>query len=166
MKSMDLYGDLFIPVPWNDINCPCCGLSALDIRLHYALLDLEDLLPSLYKVTSLCRCPRHNAEVGGTPGSLHLIGRAVDLKPVDITLYQLMAVALTVPAFERGGIGLYPSPGILHLDIRPNPARWGKIGSQPVEFLQLCRLTWPGSQSPDAIPPAVPSPGPPPPPWQ
>jgi uncharacterized protein YcbK (DUF882 family) len=32
-------------------------------------------------VISACRCPSHNAAVGGSPTSRHLTGRACDVKP-------------------------------------------------------------------------------------
>jgi len=153
--------ELAYPLTWAEISCPCCGFGLLDVRLHAALAILDELLPSRYIVTSLTRCSHHNAEVGGRPDSRHLYGLAVDLKPRGVNLYRLISAALTTPCFEAGGIGLYPALGSIHLDIRPHPARWGKIGSNPLDFRTIWKLTWPDKPMPDRIDIESPSPGPP-----
>jgi len=153
--------ELAYPLVWTEINCPCCGFGLLDVRLHAALSVLDELLPSRFTVTSLTRCRQHNAEVGGTPDSRHLYGLAVDLQPRGVSLYRLMAAALTSPCFEAGGVGLYPDRGIIHLDIRRSPARWGKVGGQFLGFDATWKATWPDKAMPDRIALAAHSPGPP-----
>lgn len=157
---------LAFPVRWIHANCPCCALSCLDIRLHAALALLDELLPSQFGITSLTRCRAQNAAVGGANESLHLLGRAADLAPRHIDLYRLLAAALATPAFENGGIGLYPERGIIHVDIRPRPARWGKVGHQTTEFCATWKSLWPDKPQPDRLLPGSPSPGPPYPAWR
>jgi hypothetical protein len=142
---------LAYPVPWTKANCPCCGLSCLDIRLHAALTVLDDLLPAQFAITSLTRCVMHNVSVGGARDSLHLYGRAADLAPVNITLYRLIAAALTTPAFESGGIGLYPQSGIIHVDVRPRPARWAKLAGRLTDFIPTWIWTFPDKPVPDSL---------------
>jgi len=153
--------ELAYPLTWAEINCPCCGFGLLDVRLHAALTVLDELLPSRYIVASLTRCPQHNAEVGGTPDSRHRYGLAVDLQPRGVSLYRLISAALTSPCFEAGGIGLYPDRDMLHLDIRPRPARWGKIGNQFLGFNDTWTALWSDKAMPDRITLAAHSPGPP-----
>ena len=114
--------------PWTylTVACPCCGHSVFDIRLYYALRTLWCLTMHGFKITSLARCEKHNHDVGGVPGSLHIFGRAVDIAPTKGDLHALGAAALAVRTFRQGGFGYYPVHGILHLDVRPIPARWSK----------------------------------------
>ena len=79
-------------------------------------------------VNSWYRSPSFNESIGGAPFSQHVQGRATDinvrvfgkvLSPVEVAAIAGRAV----PAFSRGGIGVYP--GFCHVDHRPNgPARW------------------------------------------
>lgn len=55
---------------------------ALVIMVSVALI-VRFLAGSLGRVTSWWRSPFHNQEVGGLPGSAHLIGWAADIVPVD-----------------------------------------------------------------------------------
>lgn len=118
--------------PWSytQIACPCCGHSVLDIRLYYALRTLWAFTHQGFRITSLCRCETHNHAVGGVPGSYHIFGRAADIAPTKGDLHALGAAALLVKPFRNGGFGYYPMSGILHLDIRPKPARWSKDAIQ------------------------------------
>lgn len=63
------------PIPFftaDELACKCCGLIKLDIHfaVHAPLLRLKWGRP-LYP-SSVCRCPRHNADEGGHVRSLHL----------------------------------------------------------------------------------------------
>ena len=52
-------------------------------------------------LTSDARTPEHNAEVGGSPNSLHMLGRAFDftLRVTDpTTLFKVMEACMVVPA--------------------------------------------------------------------
>jgi len=160
------FDSLIFPLYWPTANCPCCGLSCMDVRLHAALTTLDELLPNDFRVTSLTRCRAHNAAVGGVNDSQHLYGRAADLAPDGISLYRLISAAMTTPCFEAGGIGLYPDRGIIHVDVRPRPARWGKIGHDHTEFVATWTATFPGKPKPDRLLPALPSPDPSRPAWR
>jgi hypothetical protein len=157
---------LAFPIRWTSANCPCCALSCLDIRLHAALALLDELLPTQFTITCITRCRAQNAAVGGVNDSLHLLGRAADLAPRHIDLYRLLAAALTTPAFETGGIGLYPDRGIIHVDVRPRPARWAKVGHQTTEFVATWKSLWPNHPPPDRLLPSSPLCDPPSPAWR
>ena len=131
---------LCYPWTYSQIACPCCGHSVLDIRLYYSLRALWCTTHHGYRITSLARCAKHNHEVGGVPGSLHIFGRAVDIAPTKGDLHALAATALTIKTFRNGGFGFYPMLGILHLDVRPKPSRWSKDAIQ----IRPCPDLWHG----------------------
>ncbi|MCA3181221.1 MAG: DUF882 domain-containing protein [Burkholderiaceae bacterium] len=72
-----------------------------------------------FQVISGFRSPRTNAMLRRTGGggvaraSLHLEGRAIDVRLADIPLATLRDAALELRA---GGVGFYPSEGFVHLD--------------------------------------------------
>lgn len=94
-----------------EIQCPCCGLN----NVTHDLLDLAEVIRKLINepmiVHSVCRCKKHNSEVGGSPKSKHLTGQAMDfhirgLSPV--MLYNTIVKAWhdgKLPLL--GGVGLY-----------------------------------------------------------
>lgn len=77
------------------------------------------------RVNSCCRCPEHNAEVGGVKTSKHIgtqrsPARAMDFRPLHCTVQE--AHAAIVEAYraghltELGGIGLYIKKNFIHID--------------------------------------------------
>ncbi|MDP4025781.1 DUF882 domain-containing protein [Methylobacterium sp. NEAU 140] len=91
----------------------------IDPRLFELLASVQVAMSAVHGavvpliVTSGYRTPGHNAGIeGAARGSLHLAGRAVDLKAVG---YAPDAVAVAGALCGRGGVGIYPS--FCHLDI-------------------------------------------------
>lgn len=62
------------------------------------------------------RSPAHNRKVGGATRSRHLVGDAADLRPGAATVEQAERAGFT-------GIG-YRGKWAVHVDLRPEPARW------------------------------------------
>lgn len=103
----------------------CCGHSApVQPELISALQALRNQLNLSLSITSGFRCNRHNESVGGAARSLHTLGMAADVAcPEGMTAEDLAQAAETIPAFQQGGIGIYPS--WVHLDVRTTgKARW------------------------------------------
>ena len=103
----------------------CCGHSApIQPELISALQALRDQLNLPLSITSGFRCNRHNESVGGATRSFHTLGMAADVAcPDGMTAEDLAQAAETIPAFQQGGIGIYPS--WVHLDVRTTgKARW------------------------------------------
>ena len=82
-------------------------------------------------ITSGYRTASHNAAVGGSKSSQHLLGRAADfwVEGVDVATVAAYVEAL-LPT--HGGVGRYPKDakhpnrktGWVHVDTRANKSRW------------------------------------------
>jgi hypothetical protein len=125
--------------------CRGCGFC----RCHQVLVDSLEALRVIagvpIGVDCACRCPLplpgqpptpghcgHNAKVGGVPDSEHELGMAADIKIQGMTPAQMYILALRIPAFAGGGIGVAVHGGYIHVDTRAGKARWcyGADGQQ------------------------------------
>ena len=101
------------------------------------LLPVWDLLDQLAALTELTggsgcyevicgyRSPKTNAMLrersnGVAKGSLHLQGRAIDVRLADVSTAVLRDAALEL---GRGGVGYYPGSDFVHVDTGPR-RRW------------------------------------------
>jgi zinc D-Ala-D-Ala carboxypeptidase len=106
----------------------CCNHSApIHPVLVEALQELRDQVNVPLSITSGFRCNKHNKDIGGALKSLHTLGMAVDVACTwgAVSPEKLAQAAKNIPAFEQGGIGVYPS--WVHLDVRTSgKARWDR----------------------------------------
>jgi uncharacterized protein YcbK (DUF882 family) len=93
---------------------------AIDPELYDILNDLRLATgtASPFQVISAYRSPRTNAmlrEHGGgvAKGSLHLQGRAIDVRLGDVSSASLRDAAVEL---KRGGVGYYRGPDFVHVD--------------------------------------------------
>ena len=109
-----------------EFRCNCCGLLNVKPELLDSLQALRDHVGVPVQVTSGTRCPAHNRAVGGAPGSRHLVGEAA-----DIVIYAMDVLEMYHSAEQiwqgTGGIGIYPTNGFVHVDVRGNRKRWSTI---------------------------------------
>ena len=66
----------------DNMRCQCgiCGFQTIDYELKAVIEDMMTQFgDKSFKVTSGCRCAKHNAKVGGEPNSQHMQGNAADL---------------------------------------------------------------------------------------
>jgi len=112
----------------------CCGGSApVSQSLADACQLIRDILDCPLHILSGFRCITHNRAVQGSPRSMHMLARAVDIAvPPERTLVDLYAAAQAAQGFRYGGIGLYPDMHFIHLDMRAEPASWGIYAGQAV----------------------------------
>jgi uncharacterized protein YcbK (DUF882 family) len=119
-KLFKHYSNYIGPWPWKNFSarelaCKHCGEFYLDEESMDALQDLRKLWGNPIIINSGHRCLKHNAKVGGTPGSQHLkiAFDCVCLRPEQDDFSNM--------AKEAGftGIGLYPARGFVHLDMGP-----------------------------------------------
>ncbi len=97
------------------------------IDLASNLQVLRDVVGRL-DLTNAYRCKEHNADVGGSVNSQHLLGKAADVKSDTVSPADMAIVIedlMKNETFEIGGIGLYNT--FTHVDIRGTRARWSKI---------------------------------------
>ena len=95
-------------------------VAPIDLRLLDLLHQLNRLTGSErpYQIISAYRSPATNAALrrnstGVASRSLHLTGRAIDIRVADVPLAQLRKAAL---ALGSGGVGYYPGSDFLHVD--------------------------------------------------
>lgn len=99
-----------------------CGFDEINPKVVEALQELRDKLGKPIHILSGCRCPAHNAAVGGAGGSQHLLGNAADcsVRDLDPAVFADYAEQNSTE-FNTGGIGRYR--GFTHLDVGPK-RRW------------------------------------------
>lgn len=131
-------GDLSAHFSSTELQCRCCGRLQIDGRLLDGLEDLRKRAGVPVIVHAGYRCPRHNQEVGGVQHSVHLQGMAADIALPGISLQRAYELALQVPQFANGGIGVYDT-GFLHVDVRPRSARWARVAGRYVGIGELVR---------------------------
>jgi len=98
-------------------------VKEMDVNLLDLLSDLSLRLGSdePFHVISGYRSPRTNAMLrarggavtGVAGGSLHMVGKAIDIRVPGVKLDRLRAAALSL---KRGGVGYYPDSDFVHVD--------------------------------------------------
>ncbi|WP_119155148.1 DUF882 domain-containing protein [Caldimonas tepidiphila] len=95
-------------------------VAPIDPQLLDLLHGLSQLTGSTqpFQIISAYRSPATNAmlrarSTGVASGSLHLSGRAIDIRVADVPLARLRQAAL---ALGRGGVGYYPGSNFVHVD--------------------------------------------------
>lgn len=114
-------GDLSNNFNRSEFACKCgCGFDTVDAGLidSLELLRGGQGLPVI--ITSGCRCPSHNASVGGASDSQHLYGRAADIVVLGLPAERVYKILRSSPYLS---VGKYP--GWTHIDTRSgDPKRW------------------------------------------
>jgi zinc D-Ala-D-Ala carboxypeptidase len=131
-------GDLSAHFSKAEFACRCCGELKIDKRLIAALEQLRALAGTAILIHDGYRCPGRNQEVGGVTDSEHTRGLAADVGIPGLSLQQMYDLALQIPTFAAGGIGVYDG-GFLHLDVRSYPARWSRVRGQYVSVQHLVK---------------------------
>ncbi len=103
----------------------------IDQTLVVLLQAIREHFGKPVHITSGYRTTEHNAAVGGSKSSQHLLGRAADFYVEGVPVATVAAYAETLLS-GRGGIGRYPKDakhpkrmtGWVHIDTRTNKSRW------------------------------------------
>ena len=103
----------------------------VDEALTVVLQCIREHFGKAVTITSGYRTAAHNAAVGGSKSSQHLLGRAADFYVEGVDVATVAAYAETLLP-SRGGIGRYPkdaahpkrSTGWVHIDTRAGKSRW------------------------------------------
>ena len=102
----------------------------IDDELVTLLQKIRDHFGKAVNINSAFRTASHNARVGGSKSSHHLLGRAADIQQQDTDPLAVAAYAESLmPGW--GGVGRYPvkagrAKGWVHVDTRPNKSRWAQ----------------------------------------
>ena len=100
----------------------------VDEALTVLLQAIREHFGKAVVITSGYRTAAHNAAVGGSKSSQHLLGKAADIQVADTTVEAVAAYAESLMP-DWGGVGRYPvkagrTKGWVHVDTRPNKSRW------------------------------------------
>ena len=119
-------GGSYLSDALNEVNHFLRDFRTNDVHpIDPALLDilhgLRDVTGSTrpFQVISGYRSPRTNAMLrrqghgGVASGSLHMQGKAIDIRLADVPLGKLRDAAL---GLRKGGVGYYPAPDFVHVD--------------------------------------------------
>lgn len=99
-------------------------IKTIDPQLLDQLFALKRMTGSkgVYEVISAYRSPKTNSKLrhkssGVAKKSLHMLGRAIDVRLTDVDCSHLRKAAL---ALKTGGVGLYRKSDFVHLDTGPH----------------------------------------------
>ena len=114
-----------------EFGCKGSDVVLLDEELVVLLQCIREHFRKPVHITSGYRTAAHNAAVGGSKSSQHLLGRAADFYVEGVDVATVAAYAETLLP-GRGGIGRYPKDakhptrktGWVHIDTRANKSRW------------------------------------------
>lgn len=100
----------------------------VDEALVLLLQCIREHFGKAVTITSGYRTPAHNAKVGGSKSSQHLLGRAADIQVASTSVEDVAAYAESL-LHGCGGVGRYPAKagraaGWVHVDTRAEKARW------------------------------------------
>jgi uncharacterized protein YcbK (DUF882 family) len=104
----------------SEFECSCgCNFDTVDVVLLESLEVIRKHFGQPITITSACRCPKHNALVGGAQRSQHVQGRAADIQVRDTDPSKVADFA------EDLGLSVGRYNYFTHVDSRTGiPARW------------------------------------------
>ncbi len=104
-----------------------CGDGSDIVLIDSDLVNVLEVIRHYFDkpiiITSAYRTDTHNKKVGGSVNSQHVLGKAADIVIVGVSPKDIAAVAEYI-LDGKGGIGLYPSKGFVHIDTREICSRW------------------------------------------
>ena len=96
----------------DEFKCTCCGEIKYDPLLFAKLECLRASLNHIpIIVNSGYRCQKNNKKVGGVDNSLHLQGKAIDIR-TNGNMAELVKMADRI--FKNNGLGIYKN--FIHVD--------------------------------------------------
>lgn len=103
-----------------EAKCKCgCGAAYVSKRFADKLLKGRHLSSVPYRFSSFCRCPDHNAEVGGKNDSAHISTPSNLTEAADITYHNNNELFIIVRSLIYAGftrIGINHKRKFVHVD--------------------------------------------------
>jgi hypothetical protein len=96
----------------------------IDTTLQNKIESIASEYGKSFEITSGYRDPEYNERVHGAKQSQHLQRKAVDIVLSNKTKEDTLRFVEIASKNGIGGIGVY-SPGVIHIDVRPNKVAWG-----------------------------------------
>jgi uncharacterized protein YcbK (DUF882 family) len=90
----------------------------IDGHLLFLLEELQDDCPIPFNITSGARCKKHNAKVGGSDTSSHLLGLAVDIAVANS--WERYHIVRTVMQDWAEPVRIGVAKTFIHIDIDKN----------------------------------------------
>ena len=111
-----------------EFACKGSDVVLIDDELVVLLQCIREHFGKPVHITSGYRTAEHNAAVGGSKSSQHLLGRAADIQVAGVSVEDVASYAEALMP-DWGGVGRYPikpgrARGWVHVDTRPNKSRW------------------------------------------
>lgn len=106
----------------SELACHHCGVCDVTPALVDALEAIRTAVALPVIVDDAYRCPKHNSEIGGVPGSEHVLGMAADIKVKGLSTPELYDIIKKVPGINGIGVDLHKN--YVHVDVRKRYARW------------------------------------------
>lgn len=121
-------GDLSKHFSKAEFKCKCgkCGFAGASPALIEMLEDVREHFKVPLKITSGCRCKRHNRDEGGKPNSEHICTAqkpdtdAADFRAIGVPPEEVYAYL--DKKNQNGGVGRYNT--FTHTDCRGIKVRW------------------------------------------
>lgn len=100
----------------NEVACNCqykdCNRTLISSRTANSFYLVREHYGAPIVINSGYRCQRHNADVGGVVNSYHMIGAALDIRPLESDDYNLV-LYLAEKFFDV--VIPYKSKGFIHV---------------------------------------------------
>ncbi len=122
-----------------EVACPCgCGFDTFDAEtvriIQETIQTVGQENPNFdirIKVLSACRCEEYNKKIGGSLGSQHIKGKAIDFVLYDKKSNKAIPTGRIYFLIDKAnqnkyGLGNYPNNKFNHFDSRSKKARWSK----------------------------------------
>lgn len=114
----------------SEFNCKCGCVMPDAVLLNVQkvanqLQYLRRVIGQPIHINSGYRCAEHNAVVGGSVNSQHLLGKAADIVVNQLNssyIYNLINTLIDCGEILQGGLGWYDH--FTHYDIRRTKVRW------------------------------------------
>ena len=112
-----------------ELQCRHCKRVYVTPLLMTMLEDIRERAGCPITINSGYRCPTHNTNLNGAPGSKHMLGMAADIAVPDKHRQnpaKFLEICESVAKSVRGGYHYYPRGHFVHVDCWPYPPdrRW------------------------------------------
>lgn len=115
-------GDISTNFSRGEFSCHCgCGFDVVDVELIKILELIRSHWGAAVSINSAARCVKHNKAVNGSERSMHLLGKAADVKVKGVSpihVYNFLNKTFN----GQFGLGNYET--FTHIDCRSNQARF------------------------------------------